>query len=487
MANEQKGRFASYWYAVLSGCLLFLSAPIAGYYVLLAVALVPFFLCFYSLHSLRARLLATFLMALPHTLAAGFPLFWLAGSWWLSENMVTTNLLYIAGIMAIILIAALSYVLAVFLASRVTLRIPRPLIFGALFALIEFARAYLYAGYSWGGMGYLLIDTTYIKHVASILGVYGLTFVFVVWSSWFAQVALRMVSMNGKISMRIRDALFLSDHFYETITIAMLLLSALLFGVQRESRAPDLGLDLRVAVIASLIRTEDSIGEGAYRAYRTLLKEAIASSPDIILTPENVFPFFMVDEISHELVPHPLIPVANVSDLYDDFLALTKGSPHTTFAVALHTLRFGVLHNSIVLYRDGGIVSMYHKRVPVLFTERVPLGLDIVLFEEFARGDDKQDFRSGELLLGGYICSEIGITPLSVHGAKLILSPSNDSALAGETIAGVQHQFARMRALEAGAYMLRASKGGVSSIIDPYGRAIGTLSGSTGVLVADIR
>jgi apolipoprotein N-acyltransferase len=43
---------------------------------------------------------------------------------------------------------------------------------------------------------------------------------------------------------------------------------------------------------------------------------------------------------------------------------------------------------------------------------------------------------------------------------------------------------ARMRALESGAYLLRASKGGISSIID--GNGVTQKEGRDGVLIADI-
>ena len=195
----------------------------------------------------------------------------------------------------------------------------------------------------------------------------------------------------------------------------------------------------------------------------------------------------MLDEETMGLSKHQAVYLANVDELYADFLAVTREHPQTTFAVALHSHIAKSLFNSIVLYRNGAILSIYHKRRPVPFTEYAPFGLAIPLFQNFSKGPNIQDFQLDGLTLGGYICSEIGITPLSVHGAKLILSPSNDSALVSSTILPLHHQFARMRAIEAGAYMVRASKGGVSSVIDPRGRTLGTLVGVTGVLVVDLK
>ena len=91
-----------------------------------------------------------------------------------------------------------------------------------------------------------------------------------------------------------------------------------------------------------------------------------------------------------------------------------------------------------------------------------------------------------DIPLAGYICSEVDITPLSAHGAKLILSPSNDSVFVSKGILSLHHQITRMRALETGAYLLRSTKGGISSIIDPYGNTIASMSEKNGVLIADI-
>ena len=479
-----------YFLALFSGFLLFLATPYVGYWFIAPVALVPFFVSHFSLTSKRRRSLATLLMAIPYCTAEGEPLFRLAGTWWVGSGGggIGASALYVGGIVLIIVVASVCYIVPALFAERLFRRMPPAIALGVGFALIEsFRSSILLAGYSWGAMGYLLIDTLYIKHFAAVFGVYGLTFLMVTWSAWSAQLLKRMYENKGNFLARFREALFSKLFFFESVTLSMLVCATLLFGAERELRTPDLGIPMRVAVIASQIRTEESIAQGSYRAYRTLFLDALKQEPDIILTPENVFPYFILDEDTGTLTLHPSVYLANAGELYLDFLALTQSAPRVTFATALHSHEGGKLYNSIVLYRDGRILSVYHKRKPVPFTEYAPLGIDLPLFQRFAKGPDLQDFRLDTLLLGGYVCSEIGITPLSVHGAKLILSPSNDSALLSTTIMPLHHQFARMRALEAGAYMIRSSKGGISSIIDPYGRAIATMSGTTGVLVADIR
>jgi len=479
-----------YALALLSGLLLFLASPIVGYWGLISIALVPFFVGYFYVNSWRFQVVSILLMALPFCLAQGEPLFRLAGTWWVSSesNLERLNFYYICGIALIVIFAAACYIVAFWGEKKLFRILPRPISLGLSIALIEYLRSSIFlAGYSWGSLGYLLIDTVYVKHFAAYVGVYGLTFFFVAYSAWAAQIIVRFVNEKGNLHSRINAVFFKGQNIFETTILSSLLFFVLLYGASRELNPPYLGLDLRVAVIASQISTNESIEEKSYYVYRGLFLDALSSSPDLILTPENIFPYFILDEETARLSDNQSVYLAGANELYQDFLSLTRTHASTTFAVALHTKRSGELYNSIVLYQNGSIMSMYKKREPVLFTEYVPSWLDMPLFQRFARGEDVQDFRLGDELLGGYICSEIGVTPLSVHGAKIILSPSNDSALVSKTIAPLQHQFARMRALESGAYILRASRGGITSVINPHGRALGELFEKEGVLVVDIQ
>jgi len=153
----------------------------------------------------------------------------------------------------------------------------------------------------------------------------------------------------------------------------------------------------------------------------------------------------------------------------------------------LHTNKLGLRYNSILFYKNGEIIGVYHKRKPIPFTEYAPFGLHVPLYETISIGDAKQDFSMGNITLSGNLCSEVGFTDLISRNVDIIIAPSNDSVLFSERIGVLQHQFARMRALETGAYMLRSSKGGISSIIDPYGRVIESKSGVSDVMIFDIQ
>lgn len=482
---------SSLWLPFLSGILLLLATPYGGAWPTALVALVPFFVHFFTLRTKRQVIVSTILMAAPYCYAEGESLYHLAGTWWVSPTAMGTMMIaitYATGISIIILIGASSYIVPMLFLSKIKRLSPLlPLAAASSIALTEFIRSvFFFAGYSWGTTGYLLVHTIYVRQLASIVGVYGLTFILVFWNAWIALVIMRCTTENGSYPDKLRAVLFAEKYRLETIVVGSLFAVALLFGVYRESFAVPEQLHLRVAVISSIISTEESINEKSYYVYRGLMEEALASGSTLILTPENVFPYFIVDENKRTLASRRFVYLSNANELWEDFLALSRAHPETTFALAVHTTSGEKNYNSILLYQNGVLGDIYHKRKPILFSEYVPLGLPVKIFETITKGADVQDFRIGELLLGGYVCSEIGITPLSVHGAKLILSSSNDSVLVGEANILLHHDFAQMRALESRAFLLRSTKGGISSIIDPYGQVIREMRGKNGVMIADI-
>ena len=82
------------------------------------------------------------------------------------------------------------------------------------------------------------------------------------------------------------------------------------------------------------------------------------------------------------------------------------------------------------------------------------------------------------IMLGMAICYEIAYPELVRHrakGADALVTLSNDTWF-GESIGPLQHmQIARMRALENGRYVLRATNNGVTAIVDERGRVTAAL------------
>jgi apolipoprotein N-acyltransferase len=142
-------------------------------------------------------------------------------------------------------------------------------------------------------------------------------------------------------------------------------------------------------------------------------------------------------------------------------------------------------YNSLVLFTNGKPVAYYHKRKLVPFAEYSPLGLDLPLVMPFTAGVREQYFSVAGVNVTGLMCSEVSDATILIDNVGIIISPSNDSVFASDAIALIHHRMARMRALEANAYLLRASKGGISSVIEPNGDVLAETHGDY-ILVADI-
>jgi apolipoprotein N-acyltransferase len=133
------------------------------------------------------------------------------------------------------------------------------------------------------------------------------------------------------------------------------------------------------------------------------------------------------------------------------------------------------------VFKVGDDESVYYKRHLVPFGEYMPLRGLLEFLNNFIR-IPMSDIAAGEgfrsIRLAGYdaaagICYESAYPDVyraQLPAAAFLINVSND-AWFGDSFAPHQHlEIARMRALEAGRYMLRATNTGISAIIGPQGR-----------------
>ena len=139
-----------------------------------------------------------------------------------------------------------------------------------------------------------------------------------------------------------------------------------------------------------------------------------------------------------------------------------------------------VIHNSVIAIGNGE--GIYHKQKLVPFGEYVPMqqvlrGL-IAFFDlpmsNFRKGAGDQDLLNvNGFRVSPFICYEVVYPDFVADrsiGSDYLLTISND-AWFGASIGPLQHlQLARIRALENGRYMVRATNNGVTAIINAKGQ-----------------
>ena len=356
----------------------------------------------------------------------------------------------------------------------------RDVFFAALvWVVIEYIRSqYVLIGYGWGTIGYTLVDATMLRGNALIVGVYGLSFLIVTMNMFITLMYERLHDMPFRQYISQVRTLFLSrDERYWTISFVILWFIAIVNGIfghafitaQASGDTP-----LHVATVVAGTAKNPTSGE-LYFEYRTQLMTLFKThqNTELVLLPENVFPFFVVEEETQKLFDAQIVPMEKREEYYNNFLVLTALHPNAVFAVGLHTVSSGELYNSLVFYKNRVIIDVLHKQKLVPFFEYAPLGLPIPLYESLSHGREGQVIDFSGRTLGMLMCSEIsdgGI--LSDEKITIILSPSNDAIFSGTTAGRFHDTFARMRAIESGAYVLRANKGSFSSVIDPSGNVL---------------
>ncbi|MEZ5543026.1 MAG: apolipoprotein N-acyltransferase [Pseudomonadota bacterium] len=200
--------------------------------------------------------------------------------------------------------------------------------------------------------------------------------------------------------------------------------------------------------------------------YARLTLEAEPS--DLVVWPETAIPAFY-HEVEQDYLP------ALAERLAPLHTALLTGIP----VLDRNTWQY---YNAILAL--AAVPALYYKQHLVAFGEYLPLRWLIgdTLDALAVPNADFTPGRAGQPLLqaAGYpvgtsICFEVAFGRLiaaSVPAAAMLVNVSNDGWF-GDSLAPHQHlEIARVRALETGRALLRATNTGISAIIDPQGRVV---------------
>jgi apolipoprotein N-acyltransferase len=130
----------------------------------------------------------------------------------------------------------------------------------------------------------------------------------------------------------------------------------------------------------------------------------------------------------------------------------------------------------------------------VPFAEAVPEHLSSLGLSgksTYAFGKNSQVALTNKIKLGFFICQEALFSDVinrSVKdGAEVLVSAGNDGVFANPAVAKANAIAARLRAIEAGRYIVRAMKSGISGVIQPNGSYRSSMAvGNNGVLFSKI-
>lgn len=333
--------------------------------------------------------------------------------------------------------------------------------FTSVWVLQEWVRTWLLTGFPWLFVGYGYLDTG-LANWAPLLGVMGVSYVVVLTASVLYAYSKAFLKGSARYGTGLMVSLLVTGLLW--LTAAAL--------AQVDWVRPADGRSLTVSVVQGNVdqatKWLPEMRIPIFERYLQLSQDHWRS--DIVVWPEAAITLFRKQ-----------------AGTFLDHLGSLAAETNTTVITGIMSRDpvSGSYFNSVIALGEGS--GIYHKRKLVPFGEYVPLqdqlrGL-ITFFDlplsNTAMGLERQPgLTAGPYRISTSICYEVVYPELvrtSVAGADLLLTLSNDTWF-GESIGPHQHmQIARMRALENGRYLIRATNNGITAIVNHRGEITATI------------
>ncbi|MGF9759942.1 apolipoprotein N-acyltransferase [Microvirga sp. 0TCS3.31] len=345
----------------------------------------------------------------------------------------------------------------------------RILAFAFGLTISEVLRGNLFTGFPWNSPGMALGQNLWLMQSASLVGLYGLTFL--------------------SLCIGAAPAVLLTGLTTRARWIAPTLAAAVLLGLagfgfwrvpaEASATVPDVRLRLMQPNLPQDAKFNPRNRDAIMRHYLSLSGRPVqnGAAPTHVIWPESAFPF---------LLHRDPASLAQIAALLQPGSVLITGAARMDEPLPGEAV--GKFYNAIQVIDDQGtILGSYDKAHLVPFGEYVPKFLDAVIravglrqFVHIPGGFEPADRRMALSIPGlppvaATICYE-AIFPGEIlsDGTRpnLILNVTND-AWFGETPGPYQHfAQARLRAVEEGLPLVRAANTGISAIVDPFGRIV---------------
>jgi len=435
----------------LLGCLTTTTFAPLGWYLLVPILLLPF---------LYVCLTQSSRDAAKHGFWFGVGLF-LTGTYWMYISVVVFGQAPVAIalflMLGLVLLMSLFLGLTGFLIGRLAGGEPWRLLLTApaAWVAVEWLRGWFLTGFPWLGLGYSHIDSL-LAGWAPVIGVYGMS----------ALLVLSTAAVLVALLTRERQ---------QWIAIAIVVLPWVGGGVLKSVEWTQ---PAGAAFTSTLI-------QGGISQDRKWLAEQFQPTLDFYREETLRVP-------GSEIVVWPEVAIPSVTDNVEGYIATLESDALRNG----QSIVFGILervyersgdakiYNSVVLL-DGDSRQVYRKRHLVPFGEYFPVPAEVrewmrmlnLPHSDLSSGSDVQPLlvagNGNELATA--ICYEDAYGAEQLYAlpeASVLINVSND-AWFGDSIAPHQHlQIARMRALEVGRYVIRATNTGISAFIDSQGKVI---------------
>lgn len=336
----------------------------------------------------------------------------------------------------------------------------RGLFFSALWVLGEWLRSWIFTGFPWLAAGYSQTPPSPLAGFAPIFGVYGLSLAAALFAALIHETSRRL-------SIRASGAPNHQSFVFPLLAVVLLIATGALLRNQQWTTPQ--GAPLSVALLQGNVAQDLKWRPEKFsESLRTYYRLALENPAQLTVLPETALPAFLGQ-----------IPAEYLGEL-KKLAERQQGD-----------MLFGIPLGDSEAYANGAVSigssreQQYTKSHLVPFGEFVPpgfswfLSLASIPMSNFTPGAEKQ----APLEIAGQkvavnICYEDAFGEAIIRAlpeATLLVNLSN-VAWFGDSLAPAQHlQIARLRALETGRMMLRATNTGMTAIVGTDGQVQGVL------------
>lgn len=444
--------------AAISGFLLILIFPPFSLHFLVWVALIPLFFAIKCSSTRSAFTLG---------LVCGL-IFCLGLCYWLLELQLWVGKLAWLAWISLSLFEAISFglfALGVKVIDEHRSKAAQFVLIPTLMVSLEFLRSIGFWRFPWGVLGYSQAKNAYVLQVASILGVWGISFLIVL---------VNLLVYKMFISIKQRDTRWVFG-----LLISLILISGLVFiwgGKRFKDISAQAGTTIKVALVQGNIAQDEKWEEERLAKiesiYYEMTKGITREKVDLVVWPETAVPYFLNRDPSFSA----------------EIGSLAKAKNSYFIVGGLYLNSENNQYNSAYFFSPTGeLIDRYDKIFVVPFGEYMPplpyfkqVQTVAGLGEDVTPGKRLPVLSIGKDKIGTVICFESGsdglCRKLVMKGASALVVITND-AWFGHSVAAREHlEIGVLRAVENGVHLIQAANTGISSFITPSGKIISKTS-----------
>lgn len=327
--------------------------------------------------------------------------------------------------------------------------------------LLEYIRGNILTGFPWCLLGYSQYKFLSISQIASITGIYGISFI--------------LILANCTLSVVLFKKLRGCKWKYGVLAAVIIIFACIVWGKIRIENYKDAKYNENVGIVQGNIPQDIKwlivLADEHFNKHIDMTISSMSAGAKLIIWPESAITVFLLED------KEKYDQIMKISKRYNAYLLI--GADYRK----LSEKEVKYYNSAFFINPNDNRIQIYSKIHLVPFGEYVPLKKLLWFIDKFVEG--VSDFSAGtEYTLFKYkqhkistqICYEIIFPNISrefvKRGSELITTITND-AWFGKTSAPYQHfAMAVMRAIENKRYLVRSANTGISGIVNPVGKII---------------